>query len=64
MRIKFKNIEVGERFFDPNTAEDYSKVCGNAAEFLVGGNYHTGQLVTFDHEEFVEVTKEKTTWQK
>ena len=55
MQTRFKDIEVGERFFDPNTAEDYSKVCGNAAEFLVGGNYHSGQLATFDEDEFVEL---------
>jgi len=55
MQTRFKDIEVGERFFDPNTAEDYSKVCGNAAEFLSGGNYHTGQLATFDDDEFVEL---------
>jgi hypothetical protein len=55
MQTRFKDIEVGERFFDPNTAEDYSKVCGNAAEFLVGGNYHTGQLAIFDDDEFVEL---------
>ena len=55
MQTRFNDIEVGERFFDPNTAEDYSKVCGNAAEFLSGGNYHTGQLATFDDDEFVEL---------
>ena len=60
MRVKFKNIEVGERFFDPNTAEDFSKVCGNAAEFLTGGNYHSGQLATFDEDEFVEIAGEQT----
>jgi hypothetical protein len=60
MRIKFKNVEVGERFYDPNTAEDYSKVCGNAAEFLTGGNHHSGQLATFEEDEFVEITGEQT----
>jgi len=60
MRVKFKNIEVGERFFDPNTAEDFSKVCGNAAEFLTGGNYHSGHLATFDEDEFVEIAGEQT----
>lgn len=57
MKIKFKELDVGERFYDPNTAEDYCKVCGNAAEFLVGGNYNSGQLATFEEDEFVEVQK-------
>lgn len=57
MLIKFESLEVGERFYDPNTAEDFCKVCGNAAEFLIGGNYHSGQLCTFDDFDFVEVEK-------
>ena len=52
--IPFDSLEVGERFFDPNTAEDFAKVCGNAAEFLAGGNYHTGQLATFEPHELVQ----------
>ena len=56
--IQFENLEVGERFFDPNTAEDYEKICGNAAEFLVGGNYSSGQLATFEPSELVQpITK-------
>jgi hypothetical protein len=53
--IQFENIEVGERFFDPNTAEDFAKVCGNAAEHLIGGNYHSGQLMTFEPTELVQI---------
>ena len=50
----FDSLEVGARFFDPATAEDFAKVCGNAAEFLTGGNYYTGQLVTFEPSELVQ----------
>jgi len=56
MKIKFKNLDVEDRFYDPNTAEYYLKVCGNAAELLIGGNYNSGQLVTFEEDEFVEHT--------
>ncbi len=52
--VTFENIEIGGRFFDPSTAEDYCKVCGNAAEFLTGGNYHSGQLATFEESELVQ----------
>jgi len=52
--VTFESLEVGERFFDPNTAEDFLKVCGNAAEFLTGGNYFTGQIVTFEPSELVQ----------
>jgi len=52
--ITFDSLDVGERFFDPNTTEDYSKVCGNAAEFLIGGNYHSGELATFEPHELVQ----------
>ena len=57
MQIKFENLDVGERFYDSSTAEDFVKVCGNAAELLTGGNYHTGTLVTFNPIELVEVTQ-------
>ena len=52
--VTFESIDIGERFFDPNTAEDFSKVCGNAAEHLIGGNYHSGRLMTFDDHELVQ----------
>jgi hypothetical protein len=52
--VTFDSLDVGERFFDPNTAEDYSKVCGNAGEYLIGGNYHSGQLATFEPNELVQ----------
>jgi len=51
--IQFENLEVGERFHDAATAEDYAKTCGNAAERLIGGNYHSGDLVTFEPTELV-----------
>jgi len=57
MKIKFKKLDIGERFYDPNTAEDYVKVSENAAEFLVGGNYNSGQITTFEEDDFMEVTK-------
>jgi hypothetical protein len=57
MQIKFESLDVGERFYDSSTAEDFVKVCGNAAELLTGGNYHTGTLVTFHPIEIVEVTQ-------
>ena len=55
MQIEFESLDIGERFYDPSTAEDFVKVCGNAAELLIGGNYHTGKLVTFESIELVEV---------
>jgi hypothetical protein len=55
--VAFSSLDVGARFFDPNTAEDFSKVCGNAAEHLRGGNYHTGQLCTFDEFDLVQPTE-------
>jgi hypothetical protein len=57
MLIKFEKLDVGERFYDQNTTEFFVKVCDNAAEFLIGGNYHTGQLATFEYDDFVEVDK-------
>ena len=57
MKIKFKKLDIGERFYDPNTAEDYVKVSENAAEFLVGGNYNSRQITTFEEDDFMEVTK-------
>ena len=53
--IQFENIEVGERFHDAATAEDYAKVCNNAAERLIGGNYHSGDLMTFEPTELVQL---------
>lgn len=57
MLIDFDALDVGERFFDPSTAEDFVKVCGNAAERLIGGNYSSGHLMTFEPGERVEVTR-------
>jgi hypothetical protein len=51
--IKFESLDVGERFHDAATAEDYAKVCENAAERLIGGNYHSGHLMTFEPTELV-----------
>ena len=55
MTIIFDFLDVGERFYDPSTAEFFVKVCDNAAERLIGGNYSTGDLLTFDSSESVEV---------
>jgi hypothetical protein len=55
--VAFDLLEVGERFFDPNTAEDFAKMCGNAAEHLTGGNYHSGRLMTFDPSDLVLPTQ-------
>jgi hypothetical protein len=55
--VSFDSLDVGARFFDPSTAEDFSKVCGNAAEILKGGNYHTGHLCTFEKSELVQPTE-------
>jgi hypothetical protein len=52
--IKFEQLDVGERFFCPSTGEDFAKVSQNCAEFLTGGNYYTGQLVTFEAIALVE----------
>ena len=49
--IRFDALDVGERFHDATTAEDYAKVCDNAAERLIGGNYHGGHLMTFESTE-------------
>jgi len=54
--IQFENLEVGERFHDAATAEDYAKVCDNAAERLIGGNYQSGHLMTFEPTELVYPT--------
>jgi hypothetical protein len=51
--ITFDALDVGERFHDATTAEDYAKVCNNAAERLIGGNYHSGDLMTFEPTELV-----------
>lgn len=51
--IRFDALDVGERFHDATTAEDYAKVCDNAAERLIGGNYHSGHLMTFESTELV-----------
>jgi hypothetical protein len=55
--VTFESLDVGARFFDPSTAEDFCKVCGNAAELLAGGNYHTGQLCTFEKHELIQPTE-------
>jgi hypothetical protein len=55
--VSFESLDLGARFFDPVTAEDFAKICGNAAEFLTGGNYCTGQLVTFEPTELVQPTE-------
>jgi len=55
--VSFESLDLGARFFDPSTAEDFAKVCGNAAEILTGGNYYTGQLVTFEPVELVQPTE-------
>jgi hypothetical protein len=51
--ITFDALDVGERFHDATRAEDYAKVCNNAAERLIGGNYHSGDLMTFEPTELV-----------
>ncbi len=55
MTIIFDFLDVGERFYDPSTGEFFVKVCDNAAERLIGGNYSSGNLLTFDSGESVEV---------
>lgn len=55
MSIIFDFLDVGERFYDPSTAEFFVKVCDNAAERLIGDNYSTGHLMTFESDELVEV---------
>jgi hypothetical protein len=52
--IQFKNIALGEQFYEPNSGEYFLKVCGNAAEHLAGGENSTGQLCTFDEDELVK----------
>ena len=55
MKIKklFQDLFVGDSFFDPNSGDYFVKRCGNAAEWLKGGDYFTGQLITFNNDEFV-----------
>lgn len=55
MTIIFDFLDVGERFYDPSIGEFFVKVCDNAAERLISGNYSTGDLLTFDSSESVEV---------
>jgi hypothetical protein len=52
--ITFGELELNTKFFDTESGEYFSKICGNAAEFISGGDYFTGQLVTFDSNELVE----------
>jgi len=54
MMMKFEDINVGEKFFDPYSGEYFTKVCGNAAEIQSGGDW-IGSLITFDADEMVEL---------
>ena len=52
--VTFESLEIDTVFFDPNTGENYQKVCGNAAQFLTGGEYFSGHLATFESNELVQ----------
>ena len=50
MKIKFGKVEVGERFHDSSINEDLVKICGNTAEILRGGNYHSNAYITYNND--------------
>jgi len=53
----FQDLSVGDSFLDLNSGDYFIKRCGNAAEWLKGGDYFTGQLAIFDNDEFVILTE-------
>jgi hypothetical protein len=53
--VTFQSLDLGERFFFPDLAEDYAKHSSTTAEILIGGNYYTGEIVVFDNDSLVLV---------
>jgi hypothetical protein len=49
----FKDILIGENFFDPNSGEYFIKVTDNSGKFISGGDYFEGEVVEFDNSDFV-----------
>lgn len=59
MKIEFKLLNIGDKFFDPNCGEYFIKVCGNAADFISGGDYFSGCFSQFKDNEIVIIEEIK-----
>ncbi len=57
-KILFSDLNVGDTFFDPNSGEFFIKVCGNAADFISGGDYFSGCFAEFEENEIVVIELE------
>ena len=53
MKTTFSKLNIGDKFFDPNSGEYFIKVCGNAADFISGGDYFSGCFAEFEEDEIV-----------
>ena len=53
--MKFHELDVGSRFFDPYSGERFVKLCGNAAAWNDSGDSNDEKgIVTFNPEEEIE----------
>jgi len=57
--MQFKELKADQKFYDLNSGEYFLKVCQNCAEWLPNSHHQSGQLVTFDEDEFVDLVLEK-----
>jgi hypothetical protein len=56
--IKFERLDIGARFFDPSSGEDYQKVSHYMGKFISGGNYFSGKLAPFLANELIQKIEE------
>ena len=51
----FKDILIGQSFFDPNSGEYFVKTDNTEGEFISGGSYFEGLKESFALDDFVEL---------
>lgn len=49
----FKDIKIGDKFFDPYSGEEFIKVDNHSAKCVTGGDYFEGEIDNFSLDEEV-----------
>ena len=51
---EFKNVTIGQKFFDPNSGEDWQKISESSAMIIFGGDYLCGNCDNFAPDDMVQ----------
>ena len=51
---EFKNVTIGQKFFDPNSGEDWQKISESSAMIISGGDYLRGNCDNFAPDDMVQ----------